>query len=118
VRITLIQGETGGVFLRILNNNSYFGYINADGSYALSILKNGEQNILKTGSAATLGTGRGHSHLLTVIARGSTLYLYLDQDFIAQAVDVTSAEGQVGFFASSDQGPADVAFQNVKIWGL
>jgi hypothetical protein len=118
VRITIIQGEAGGIFFRTSNNNSYLGYIDVDGHYALSVIKNGEQSMLKAGSSATLGTGRGHSHLLTVIARGSALYLYLDKDFIDQVVDATSTEGQVGFFASSDQGSTDVAFQNVKIWEI
>jgi hypothetical protein len=118
VQITIIQGETGGIFLRASNSSSYFAYIDAGGHYALSVLKDGEPNILKAGNSAKLGTGRGYPHLLTVIARGSTLYLYLDKDFIDQVIDTSSAEGQVGLLASSDQGPTDVAFQNVKIWGL
>jgi hypothetical protein len=118
VRITIIQGDSGGMFFRTSTSNSYLGYIDVNGHYALGVIKNGEQNMLKAGSSAMLATGRGHSHLLTVIARGSALYLYLDKDFIDQAVDTSSAEGQVGLFAASDQGPTDVAFQNVKIWEI
>jgi hypothetical protein len=120
VQITIVQGEAGGIFLReAMDGSCYMGYINANGSYILSVVKNQQQSMLKAGSSAQVGTGQGSSHLLTVIARGSILYLYLDKEFIDQVVDTSNTEGQVGLLASSDQEePADVAFQNVKIWGL
>jgi hypothetical protein len=119
VRITIIQGEVGGIYLRASKDgNCYLSYISANGSYALSVVKNQQQSMLKAGSSAQLGTGQGSSHLLTVIARGSTLYLYLDKEFIDQVVDTSNMEGQVGLIALSDQEPTDVAFQNVKIWEI
>jgi hypothetical protein len=119
IQITIVQGGTGGIFLRSSSNaNAYLAYITADGAYALSVVKNEQQNILKAGNFAQSGTGGGSPHLLTVIARGSTLYLYLDKVFIDQSIDTTSTEGQVGLLAASDQKPADIAFQNVKIWEI
>ncbi|GHO97211.1 hypothetical protein KSF_072590 [Reticulibacter mediterranei] len=119
VQITIFQGDVGGVLLRAPNNaNAYLCYIETEGYYTLSVIKDQQQTVLKSSSTPKLDVGRGRPHLFTVIARGSTLYLYLDKNFVDQAIDANYTAGQVGLFAASGQGPTDVAFRNVKIWEI
>jgi len=119
IQITILKGDSGGVFLRSQNSTNYYlCYLNSDGSYVFSILKDSQQQVLKSDIDSKLVANPRLPHLLTVVARGSTTYLYIDKSFMVQIMDTTYSAGQVGLLASSATGQTDVAFQNVKVWGL
>jgi hypothetical protein len=59
------------------------------------------------------------SNLLTVIARGSTIYLYVNQQYLTSISDNTSSSGEIGVFGeNTGGGHVDVAFSKIQVWKL
>lgn len=57
-------------------------------------------------------------YLLTVIAHGSTIYLYRDKRWLATVVDSSASSGKIGFDALMFTSNAEVVYKNVKVWTL
>jgi hypothetical protein len=57
-------------------------------------------------------------NLLTVIARGSNIYLYVNNHYLTHVTDSKRLSGAVGVFARSDTTATNVQFSNAKIWNL
>jgi hypothetical protein len=57
-------------------------------------------------------------NLLTVIMRGSNIYLYANKQFLTMVSDSTFTGGYFGLYADTDAytNSADVAFTNETIW--
>jgi hypothetical protein len=55
---------------------------------------------------------------LGVVARGSKISLYVNNQEITSVNDGTFGSGQIGTIAYYVQNPADVAFSNAKVWQL
>ncbi len=120
VRVTIIKGDNGGLVFRA-NESPLLHYlfgINANGFYTLDVLTNNALELLNYGPSAAIRTGLGQSNLLTVIARNSTIYLYINKQFVGSANDSTFSSGEVGMFANSHAGLSDVAFSNAQVWQL
>ena len=121
VEMTIVKGNEGGIIFRANDKTSqfYFFRISRDGSYALSVSKDDRHNtsILYDNSSA-IKTGLGDKNLITVVARGNTLYLYVNKQYISNVVDNSYASGKIGVFASDNSSETDVAFTNVQIWTL
>ena len=72
-----------------------------------------------SGSISTIHPGSNQWNLLTVIAKGSDFYLYINTKFVDKVTDNTYPSGAIGLFASRvDNASTDVAFQNLKVWIL
>ncbi len=77
---------------------------------------------------SAIHTGLGQSNLLTVIARGVTMYLYVNGTYVFSASDTNSVAGFIGVFANDCPSSADlihacpegtdVMFNDAKIWIL
>jgi hypothetical protein len=120
VQVTIIKGNNGGLVFRA-NESPLLHYlfgINANGFYTLDVLTNNAVKLLNYGPSAAIRTELGQSNLLTVITRGNTIYLYINKQFVGSANDSTFGSGEVGMFANSYAGPADVAFNNAQVWQL
>jgi hypothetical protein len=64
-----------------------------------------------------INTGQ-QSNTITVIARGSNLYFYINQQYLDSTTDTNYLSGQVALFGESDTNSTDVAFSNLKIWTI
>lgn len=121
VQMTIMQGDAGGLLFRANSSaNKYYVFrIESNGIYDLFISQDSTHTVeLSYGSSPAIHKYAGHSNLITAIARGSTLYLYINKQFVASVSDSTYQSGQVGVFAEDRTSPTDVAFNNAVVWKL
>jgi hypothetical protein len=126
-QIKIIKGEIGGLVFRVRPTSTtyptdfYTWVIHTDGSYGFFVLNSEDSpslRMLVTGTSSAIATGLNQMNTVTVIARGSHLYLYVNGQFINSIIDTTYTSGPIGFTGGSNSGPVDVAFSNVKVWNL
>lgn len=123
-RATIIQGDTSGLVFRIGAQGSYAFLIYSEGVYGLLLsqvnsLGQGSGKILAGASSSAINTGLNQPNLLTVIARGSTIYLYVNKQYLTSVSDSTLSVGAIGVWGENTQGgPADAAFSEIQVWKL
>ncbi len=123
VQLTIVKGDLGGLLFRYNSSSqeTYAFIIDALGHYALYLftssgIYNGQ--VLRSDSSLEIITGLGRPNLLTIVARGSDIYIYANMHFIAKVSDSTYSSGEIGVIAASFSSPTDVAFNNAKVWNL
>jgi hypothetical protein len=122
--MSIISGNAGGVIFRASQRVGprYRWAIYTDGSYDV-VLGTGQYSNtqLIKGTSPAIKQGTGQSNLLTVIAKGSTINLYINGQFVT-SVPTTSSNapfaGDLGMFAYDSSADTDVAFTDVKVWAL
>ena len=123
-QLTTIKGDTSGLIVRADNKGQrlYLFSITTTGMYTLAVTdgQNGtQQHVLAGGTSAAIKQGLNQENQLTIIARDSTLYLYINQKFIAKMDDKTNTTGCIGLFEGNSQGDTSEArFTNVKVWNV
>lgn len=130
--VTILKGTNAGLTFRheLIPNprgGIYHFMITAQGNFELNarditfvnkrLSSNEERKLIPTRHSSAIKTGLGQTNLLTVIARGSDIYLYINKQFVGYVKDSTSRAGTIGTFSSNVNG-VDVAFRNVQIWIL
>ena len=125
VSATIIQGNGGGLIFRsIPGSQAYILLIDSRGIYVLGSspgngLGHGNVKILAGGTSSAINTGLNQPNLLAVIARGSTIYLYVNKQYLTSVSDSTSSVGAIGVVgANTKDGPVDVAFSEIQVWRL
>ncbi|GCE28320.1 hypothetical protein KDA_38040 [Dictyobacter alpinus] len=132
--MTIIQGTNGGLIFRneLLpdpNGGVYYFTVTAQGQFSLSVRKityiDGQfsSSPLKTllqHQSTAIKTGLHQTNLLTVIARGSTIALYINKQFVGSAQDTTSLSGTIGLFSQGNAANQvlEVTFKNLQVWNL
>jgi hypothetical protein len=122
VQMTIVKGEYGGIVFRTDSSQSkyYSFFIDRSGTYTLitSVDNTGTQDrVLHKDTSAFIRTGLNQANLLAVVARGSNIYLYINQQYITSASDSTYHAGQIGVFGGNyTQAPADVVFSHIQVW--
>lgn len=122
VQMTIVKGERGGIVFRADGFQKYYTFfIKRSGFYTLITSVDpsmgAQDHTLSTGTSASIKTGLNQANLLTVIARGRSIYLYINRQFIASASDSTYRDGQIGVFGGDPSGaPADVVFSHAQVW--
>ncbi|HJT56646.1 MAG TPA: DnaJ C-terminal domain-containing protein [Ktedonobacteraceae bacterium] len=122
VQMVITQGDQGGVVFRANNASSifYLFRISQNGAYDLYVYVDSQgshASRLLSGSSGIILTGN-QANTITVIADGSNLYFYINQQYIDGTTDTHFSSGQIGFFGESDTNPTDVAFSNLKVWTI
>ncbi len=121
VQMTIVQGDTGGVVFRANSTSSkfYIFSVGRDSSYSLLISLDDKHNTpLTYGNSRAINTNLNQTNLLTVIARGSNIYLYVNKQYVGSVSDSTYSSGQIGLFGADDTNPTDVAFSHIEMWQL
>ena len=124
VQMTIVKGEFGGIVFRVDSSQTkYYSFlIDRSGTYRLitSVDNTGQHDYdLLKGSSAFIRTGLNQVNLLTVIARGSSIYLYINQQYITRASDSTYRTGQIGVFGGNNtKPPTDVLFSHAQVWNV
>lgn len=121
--------DGGGLIFRAADQahygpHYYYFRVGPDGSYDLNKHTGfGPNLILVQGFSGAIKTGLNQTNLLGVAARGSTLDLYINGQFVASVEDSAYTHGAIGLFAyDSGVHPAEVTpsvetmFRNVKVW--
>jgi len=119
VQMTIIQGDEGGLIFRATGARLYTFGINREGLYSFIVSKNNNPGKpLVFGPNPAIKTGMDQPNLLTVIARDSIIYLYINKQYVDTVKDATYKSGQIGFYAAYSKHYTDVAFNNAQIWQL
>lgn len=123
VQMTINQGDEGGLVFRGNNNSDlaqfYLFSINQKGTYRLDVSKDTTHNTsIAEDTSTAINTGTGKTNTLAVVAKGGTLYLYINKQYIGSASDTTYSSGLLGVFASATTATTDVSFSNAKVWAL
>ena len=124
VQMKIIKGDDGGVTFRSNSvNGTYYGYVFAvgqDGSYKLCVFPPNATtcNSLRTGSSGAINQGLNQTNLVTVIVKGSTITLYVNQQEVNSMTDNTFSHGQIGVIADDISNPTEVIYSNAKVWKL
>ncbi len=88
------------------------------GGYRLvAIQNNNNVKQLANGLSSAINMGLSQSNLLTVIARGSNFYLYVNKQYITSVGDNTFSTGVIGVFAAGANA-TDAVFSNAQVWRL
>lgn len=111
-QMTILKGDYGGIVFRT-NKDNPFGYRFAFG-LGICNFHYGNKELANSGIRANLN----QTYLLTAIARGSSIYLYIDKQWVATVEDNSASSGGIGLMAGDFANEADVAFRNVQVWNL
>ena len=123
VQMTIIQGDVAGLTFRAdpVGGKLYAFAISPQSGYLLLTDQNGSTTsakLLTAGNSQAIHTGYNQQNQITIIARNSNIYLYINKQYLTTVNDTTSSAGMVGGIAITKTSPADVAFSNLKIWKL
>ncbi|HCI81596.1 MAG TPA: hypothetical protein DHW02_18120 [Ktedonobacter sp.] len=121
VQMTINKGDEGGLVFRADDQNAkfYLFTVGHDGTYALYLSKDNNHNMsIAYGNSSAINKNYGQSNLVTVIAKGSSIYLYINKQYVSSVTDSTYASGKVGIFASDNTNNTDVSFSNAEVWKL
>jgi hypothetical protein len=120
VHMRLLQGDGGGLVFRsnATSGTGYLFFIDRDGNYSLMLSDGRQANAIIGGPTTAIHTALNQDNLLTVIARGQTITLYINKQFVGSAQDSSFSAGQIGVFAIDLGHKTDAAFSNLQAWVL
>lgn len=121
VTMQIVKGDSAGITFRGDDANSkYYTFIIAtDGSYALFLYTGATSpKTLKYGTAGPFNTGLGQSNDIGVVARGSSISLYINKQEIAAITDSTYNSGQIGMVVYDLGKDVEAVYSNLKVWTL
>jgi len=119
VQLKFVSGDDGGIVFRgdSASYKFYRFYINQKGSYCIDLAQ--DINHVKSffcNASSVITTGLNQTNLLTVIAQGSNIYMYINKQYVASLSDKTYSSGKIGVFVGDETNATDVAFNNAQLW--
>lgn len=121
VEMIIGSGDEGGLVFRGNDAQSqfYFFRVGRDGNYSLYVSRDATHSlVLAFGHSSVIQTAPGQVNILSVVAQGSSLYLYINKHFVDSARDSTYSTGSIGVFAGSAKDVTSVTFNNAMVWRL
>src|SRR5712691_11067325 len=123
IQMTIIKGDQGGIVFRAdpSKGSFYYFHISTSGAYALEIYSNynpSRSQPLIQGMSPAIKTGLNQTNLITVVANGNGLKLFVNMQQIASVSDSTYNGGKIGVIAEDISNPTEVVFRNVVVWPL
>ena len=120
VKMTINQGDCGGMILRF-SGNSTFGtfdgytfYVCSDGTYQFSV--GAYDSVLKSGSHAGITSGQ---NTIAVVASDSNFILYLNHIRLDSVSDSSAGSGNIGLIAhSTNSNTTEVTYRDARVWTL
>jgi hypothetical protein len=123
VQMTILKGDRGGIIFRSDSAATKFYLLRfgQDGTYNLFVYTGNSgsnaKNLLE-GSAPTFHTGTNQANEIAVVASGSNMYVYVNQQYVASLADGTYSSGEIAVFAEDHTNSTEVAFSNAQVWKL
>jgi hypothetical protein len=123
VQMTITQGDEGGILFRADTANSKFFLfrINQSGAYDLYLYVDNQGTHAKSllsSTASPFKKGLNQPNTVTVVARGGSIYFYMNGQYVDGVSNSTLSSGKIGVFGESNTNPTDVAFSNAQVWQL
>ncbi len=120
VQMTILQGDGGGLVFRANDTNAqlYLLRISHDGLFGISVSRDSKTiTPILDDSSTAIKTG-AQTNLVTVIARNSTISIYVNKKFTDTINDATYSAGEIGVFAYDNTEGTDVVFNDATVWTL
>jgi len=124
IKITFLQGLYGGIFFRSDPTNSKYYLLRfnrSTGRYDLYLYTNKQASNAKTllsGTSVSFNTNLNQANLIAVLARGSTITLYVNSTYVDSVNDSTLAGGQIGVFAEDNQEASEISCEQAQVWNV
>jgi len=120
IEMQCLQGQSGGLVFRAGDLQHFYSFsINTDGSYTLW-LNDGpgaQGKMLTAGTSLSIRRSDHHVNILAVVADGTMLRLYANDDFLIAVQDATYASGKIGTAVGAPDGLAtECLFNAAKVW--
>ena len=123
VQMTILKGDRGGIIFRSDSAATKFYLLRFDqnGTYNFFVYSGNSgsnaKNLLE-GSAPSFHTGAKQANQIAVVARGSNIYIYVNQQYLTSLSDSTYSSGSIAVFAEDHTNSTEVAFSNAQVWNL
>ena len=124
VRVTILSGDGASLVFRGSEelNKFYRFRIDQYGNYGLLLNNDPSTSVppqpLRAGPSQYINQGLEQTNVLTVIATGSDIYLYINAHFIVHERDATLSAGEIGLSASDFSKTTEVLFYRAEVWRL
>lgn len=122
IQLSFLQGDEGGVIIRSdTNGNNFYSFRirRSDRTYAFVLTHDdGHATPLVNGNSSAIQSGTNQLNTLSLIARGSSFYLYINHQYIGSISDDTYRTGSLGVIALDRKNATDIAFTNLRVWKL
>ncbi|HEY0757188.1 MAG TPA: hypothetical protein VGD98_24755 [Ktedonobacteraceae bacterium] len=126
IQMTIRTGGTnaqGGIFFRanMSTDALYIFFLDTQGNYELDIRANSSgasTRTLSQGTVSNFHSGFYQVHTLGIVANGTQITVYVDQNQAAKTTDPTYSSGQIGVFADYGSSSTTIAYTNAKVWQL
>lgn len=120
VQMTITQGDAGGLIFRAgsSNGSSYALFVSENGGYTLDMYGASIQT-LTSGTSSAISQGLNQTNTIAVMAQGSTITIFANQQQVDQVQDSTYSTGSIGLLASAygdNNAPNVVSYSNLKVW--
>ena len=120
VDMRILRGNEGGIAFRANPDTGTFYYFHLDthGNYILELVNSDtlSQHPLAQGFSPAITTGLNAPNLIAVVARGSSIQIYVNMQLVTQASDSSVGHGNLGVVAQDVNASTDVAFSNAQAW--
>lgn len=123
VRMTILRGDEGGIIFRAdgANHKFYYFRVGRDGSYGLYSYVDStgaHARTLVSKMTPAVRTGLNQPNLLAVVAHGTSITLYVNNQRIDSVVDKTYDFGQIGVAAANATSATEVTFSSARVWTI
>ncbi len=124
VQMQIIKGDGGGIDFRVMSSvsNKYYDlYVYHDQTYELDIVNGASVKDLQSGTSAAIKQGLNQTNVVAVVAQGTHITVYVNQQQITSVIDSTYSQGHIGVEANTfttNGNPTEVVYSNAKVWTL
>src|SRR6266704_1697471 len=120
VQMVITKGDYGGIIFRANATTGQYYYlrIGQDGSYYLLVYVDNQASharILTSGLTPSIHMGLNQSNLVAVVARNSTIDLYVNKQYITTVNDHSYSHGQIAVVAEDEGNLTLVLFSNARV---
>ena len=123
VDMTITSGDRGGLLFRAdsANTKLYYLRLSQTGAYSLFLYVDSTGTNAKNldhGTLTGFNTGVNQKNTIGVVARGSSISIYVNKQLVNTITDTTYSTGEIGLTAESLTNSTEVVYNNAMVWGL
>jgi len=118
--MTIVQGYCGGVSFRgdVDLKNLYYFEVCTNGHYFLGTYQNTKlsKKLIADKTSSAIHIGLNQPNTLAVVATGSQIDLYINNQKIDSATDSTFTQGKIFLLADDSGTTTEAAFSKMRLW--
>jgi transcriptional regulator with XRE-family HTH domain len=123
VQLTITKGDCGGITFRKGDDEGYYLFdICQDSTYQVVKFlrsKGSDRKTFQSSRSSAIHTGLAQQNKIAVVASGSTMTFYVNEQQIDVEQDSSYTGGHIALIANPRHGnPTDVAYSNARLWTL